>query len=108
MFSQVSVCSQGRSAPLHAGLQHPLGRHPPWADTPPGQTHPWPVDTPWADTPLGGHQPPAQCMLEYSQQAGGTHLTGMHSCLRSVHTVLVRMRLRLRIKDIFTHAIHKA
>ena len=24
--------------------------------------------------------PPAQCMLGYGQQAGGTHPTGMHSC----------------------------
>ena len=44
----------------------PLGRHTP----PPGQTHP----SPWAGTP------PVQCMLGYSQQAGVTHPTGMHSC----------------------------
>ena len=28
-----------------------------------------------------GRQPPAQCMLGYGQQAGGTHSTGMHSCV---------------------------
>ena len=28
-----------------------------------------------------GRHPPAQCMLGYGQQAGGTHPTGMHSCL---------------------------
>ena len=86
--------------------RHPLGRHTPCplgrhtrADTPPGQTHPlgrhtpspW-TDTPWADTPPApqadtlwadtqpGQTPPAQCMLGYDQQVGGTHPTGMHSC----------------------------
>ena len=72
--------------------------HTPWADTPldrhpPGQT------PPWTDTSLGRHplpsacwdthfsakcmleytRPPAQCILGYGQQAGGTHPTGMHS-----------------------------
>ena len=70
MFSQVSVCPQGVSAPFHAGIYSPgpeadtpLGRHPsPWADnpppeqTPPGKTSPW-ADTPWADTPPGRHPP---------------------------------------------------
>ena len=46
----------------------PLGR-PPQGWEPPGR-HP---------LPLGRH-PPAQCMLGYGQQAGGTHPTGMHSC----------------------------
>ena len=50
-----------------------LGRHPP-GQTPPRQT------PPWADTPQLGRHPPAQCMLGYSQQAGGTHPTGMQSC----------------------------
>ena len=52
----------------------------PQADTP-GQT-PLP---PWADTPrpvhAGIHPLPAQCMPEYGKQAGGTHPTGMHSCI---------------------------
>ena len=47
--------------------------------TPPGQTTP--EETPPEDPP--GQTPPAQCMLGYGQQAGGTHPTGMHSCLRS-------------------------
>ena len=46
------------------GQTPPLGRHP----LPPQQT-----------PPLGRH-PPAQCMLGYGQQAGGTHPTGMQSC----------------------------
>ena len=37
---------------------------------------------PWADTPSAcWDTPPAQCMLGCGQQAGGTHPTGMHSCL---------------------------
>ena len=42
--------------------------------TPPAGRHPR-ADNP---RPLGRH-PPAQCMLEYGQQTGGTHPTGMHS-----------------------------
>ena len=45
----------------------------PQAGTPPWQVHP-PGKVPPAGTP------PVQCMLGYSQQAGGTHPTGMHSC----------------------------
>ena len=41
------------------------GRYNPLAGTPPGQT------------PL----PHAQCMLGYGKQVGGTHPTGMHSCV---------------------------
>ena len=45
---------------------------------------PW-VDTlpPRADTPPR-QTPPAQCMLGYGQQAGGTHPTGMHSCFLTI------------------------
>ena len=41
-----------------------------------------------ADPP--GRHPPAQCMLGYGQQAGGTDPTGMHSCwtCRSTHVDL--------------------
>ena len=54
MFSQVSVCPQGVSAPLHAGI-HTLGQTPPRQTNalgrhPPGKTLPW-ADTPWVDTP---------------------------------------------------------
>ena len=67
----------------------PLGQTPPSQADAPGQTPPWvhtpPGRHPWADTPPGRHPPcadtpPAQCMLGYDQQAGGTHPTGMHSC----------------------------
>ena len=36
---------------------------------------------PWADIPLGQTPPPVQCMLGYGQHTGGTHSTGMQSCL---------------------------
>ena len=46
---------------------------------------PFPADplagTPRAGTPHWVGTPPGQCMLGYGQQAGGTHPTGMHSCL---------------------------
>ena len=63
MFSQVSVCPQreGGVCPI-ACWDAPLR-----ADTPPWQT------------------PPVQCMLGYGQQTGGTHPTGMHSCLERIH-----------------------
>ena len=53
----------------------------PWAGTPPRQVH-----SPQAGTPPGqvlplGRYTPHQCMLVYGQQVGGTHSTGMHSCL---------------------------
>ena len=48
MFSLVSVCPRGVSAPLHARIHSPPGSEadtprqtpPPWADNPPGQTTP--------------------------------------------------------------------
>ena len=72
MFSQVSVCPQGRSAPLHAGIQTPQTGTPPWAGTPPGtspgQVHPpqGRYSLPWAGTPPRQVYPPAQCMLGYT------------------------------------------
>ena len=44
---------------------------------PPGQT------PPWTGTPS-----PAQCMLGYDQQAGGTHPTGMQSCTQCAYSLL--------------------
>ena len=85
------------------GQVHPLGRYPlgrhtyqagtPLAGTPPGQVHPPGRYTPRQVHPLGRYTPlgryspnsysppqvhPPQCMLGYSQQAGGTHPTGIH------------------------------
>ena len=56
--------------------------------------------------PLGRHplpsacwiHPPAQCMLGYSQQAGGTHPIGIHSCL--VYSLrLINLRCEWTLKD---------
>ena len=56
-----------------------------WAGTTAGrytpqQVHPLGRYIPPAGTPRAG-TPPPQCILGYGQQAGGTHPTGMHSCL---------------------------
>ena len=83
---------------------HPLGRHPPWADTSPGQTPPLgrhtppgqtplfrqtspgqtpPGHPPWVDNPLG-RQPRGQTPTQQTTTAAdGTHTTGMHSCFIS-------------------------
>ena len=90
MFSRVSVCPQGGDE-----AEPPGQTPPPWADTPTRQTpsgqtpHHHPGQTPtWARIPPGHTHPlgtPPQCMLEYSQQAGSMHPTGMHSCSYSFH-----------------------
>ena len=73
-----------------------LGRYPPGRYTPgrsilqqvnpPAGTSPWQVHPPSRYTPQQVHPPQAytplrQCILGYGQQAGGTHPTGMHSCI---------------------------
>ena len=93
MFSQVSVCPQEGCLPLVPGgvyhncptwADNPLGRQPqgrqPPIWTPPGRHTPMqPRHTPFP-VHAGIHTPLCQCMLGYSQQAGSTHPTGMHSC----------------------------
>ena len=104
MISQVSVCPEGGGVCLWSGGGHlphmhppviyPPGRHLPPGQTLPGQTLPR-VDTPWADTPQADtalpsacwDTPPAQCMLEYGRQVGGTLSTGMHSCFSNINYV---------------------
>ena len=75
-----SFCSQG------GGVWH---THTPPGQTPPGQTPPGAdthrpvhagIHTP-SPVHAGIHTPLVQCMLGYGQQVGGTHPTGMHSCL---------------------------
>ena len=70
-------CSQGESAPLHAGI-HPPG---PEAGTPPGPEAGTPP--PRSRHPPGPGTPPTSAVLaeRYGQQAGGTHPTGMQSCV---------------------------
>ena len=68
VFIGVCLSSGGiMSGPLHAWI-HPSPAPRPEAEIPLRQTSP-------------GRHPPAQCMLGYGQQAGGTYPTGMHSCL---------------------------
>ena len=86
----------------------PVGRYTPLAGTPPTHTPPGHVRyTPWqvhpqAGTPPGQVHPPAGTPHQqvhppgrnagrYGQQAGGTHPTGMHSCL--ISAVLVDKHL---------------
>ena len=100
------------------------GRHPPprpEADTPPQGSHPlgrYPqANTPWADTPQADTplpnacwdtHPTMQCMLGYDQQAGGTHPTGMHSCLFLFQQVQNEMLLfRKELARSFKHTNNK-
>ena len=109
MFLHVSVCPQGgeylgRSpkAGTPLGRYTSLGRYTPWAGT-----SPWAGKSPWAGTsPLGRYTPLPQFMLGYSQQAGGTHPIGMHSCFSLPtclcanwgHVVLCALRALKQIK----------
>ena len=105
----------GRNTPQ---ADTPPGQTPPWADTPLGRhpqtdtplgRHPL-VDNPQPDTPARHPPPhcmleythplpsacwdihaPAQCMLGYGQQTGGTHPTGMHSCLTKLVSAVVQL-----------------
>ena len=73
-----SFCSQGRvSVPVHAGI--PPG---PEADTPHDQRQTPPHDQ-RQTTPGPEADPPPFAVYagRYGQQAGGTHPTGMQSCL---------------------------
>ena len=79
-----SFCLQGE----YLGRYTPQGRYTPWAGNPNGQIHPPGRYTPWAGTPPGrytsqGRYNPLGAVHagRYGQQAGGTHPTGMHSCL---------------------------
>ena len=75
-----SVCLE--FCPQRRGVYTPQA-YIPWADIPPSR-HPSLPSACWdTHTPLASacwDTPPAQCMLGYGQQAGGTHPTGMHSC----------------------------
>ena len=87
--SPLAGTSPGRYTPLSRYTPrqvHPLGRYTPQACTPqvgtapPNQVHHPSTGryTPGKVHPLVGKPPHRQ---GYSQQAGGTHPTGMHSCL---------------------------
>ena len=69
------------SAPLHAGIHTPLGRH--LLGRHPLGRRPQ-ADTPLDRHPLGRHPIPSDT-TGYGQQADGMHPTGMHTC---VHLLL--------------------
>ena len=73
------VClSRGECLGRYSPGQIPPGRYTPCLSGryPPGQ-----VPSP-SRYPLGRYPLRPQCMLGYGQQAGSTHPTGMHSCLK--------------------------
>ena len=83
-------CPQGVCHQPPPWADTPLGRHTP-GQTPPRSRHPWGADPPppGQTLPSGSRQPlsprsrPPQAVHagRYGQQAGGTHPTGMHTCL---------------------------
>ena len=76
MFLHVSVCPRGRG--VHGQVPPHRPGSPPGPGTPPRPgTPPWTRYTPRLFT----HPPRAVHAGRYGQQAGGTHPTGMHSCL---------------------------
>ena len=76
------VSPSGQVHPL--GRYTPLGMYTPRAGTPPGRY------TPWAGTPPGQVHPLGAVHAgKYEKQAGGTHPTGMHSCVGSVITICI-------------------
>ena len=88
MFSQVSVCPRGgmcgKHAPRHTcppGMHAPGHAHPLGACMPPG------MHTSQARTPQPGT---TRC----AKQAGGTHPTGMHSCLMIKLIILIYVENR--------------
>ena len=108
MFSQACVIlfTGGVSVSVHAGIPPP----PPRADTPPPEQtppvsrhprnrHPPGADTPGADTPPpGADTPPAEHAGRYGQRAGGTHPTGIQSCLFIVQFLQVH-------ESVFHHSL---
>ena len=91
MFLHVSVIllTGGVSASVHAGIHHPPWKQTPTpgADTSPGADTPG-ADTPGADTPLEETPPGAVHAGRHGQQAGGTHPTGMHTCLTKIFPLI--------------------
>ena len=80
------------------------GRHNPPGHTSPLGIHPFWADTPWVDTHTPGQTPPVQCMLGYGQQTGGTHPTGMHSCLSKFLRIFSNLLNPSRIQSMFKHS----
>ena len=99
IFLHVSVCPQG-AVP---GQEPTLGRYTPPGRYPPGQVPPL-----GRYTPGQVHPPEAVHAGRYGQQAGGTHPTGMHSCLNCCLPPLVLNRQNLSFcVEVCTIAIMK-
>ena len=95
MFLQASVIllTGGRGGTSHPpGADNPLGadtpleQAPPRADTPQSrhpreQTPPQSRHPPEQTPPLEQTSPPDEHAMRYGQRAGGTHPTGMQSCI---------------------------
>ena len=85
--------------------RHPLEQTPPRVDTPPSRhppadTHPQEQTPPRADTPQEQTPPSAEHSGRYGQHAGGTHPTGMQSCLKIIfNNVFQWSILPLRISN---------
>ena len=67
--------------------------------------------TPRADTPHGEtpprQTPPIQYMLGYGQQAGGTHPTGMQSCLNVLILIFLNSNISTWVKiNVYVNKIH--
>ena len=82
MFSQMSVCAQGRSPPLEGDL-HSGGRpasegDPLWRETPRRNKG---TDRKWH------HTPPGYWHLVAATAAVGTYPAGMHSCDNDTHDI---------------------
>ena len=83
----------------------PRSRHPPGADTPHSRHPPLGADTPrGADTPPTGSMTPA-----YGQRAGGTHPTGMHSCLIlwfGISALFTQRRQLFLLRSVYTYRLY--
>ena len=85
-----SFCLRGGvSASVHAEIHTPQSRHLPGSRHPPGvdtprSRHPLEQTTPWSRHPPKQTPPCTVHAERYGQQAGGTHPTGMHTCLGMV------------------------
>ena len=90
-FITASKLSLGQGK-IFTGVYLSMGGVPSWVDTslgrhPSEQIHPLRTDTLSGQTPPGRHTPP-----ETATEAGGTHPTGMHSCLLKVSMPLSLVR----------------
>ena len=113
MFLHMSVILfMGGSAPLHAGI-HPQDQRqaPRWSRHPTQDQAPPRADTPEQTSPQDQAPPSTVHAGRYGQQAGGTHPTGMQSCLKKkylaeFHYVWTRLKVCTTVEPvILSHCI---